>query len=408
MESSLNEQVYIEVGINQLVENIKILLYKENQNIFNQLDFDNDSIYQEPLLFAYFNSEKQDGVNLDTILYGYIKPELRPNIIQVKSDEFGRVYLPNLGWLLTNKRIKYFELSTVNEKLILTSKGKRCSFVFEPLEVIDETNIELLKYPLPLLKQCYFDVDQNLIDVEIENISELHKENVTKAWNLIKKLTPRHYELICSVTKKCVVFNVETTLRNSFATLSAQGIGFFNAYQKDYNEVFFVDDIAHQTGHIIFNALIYEVAQFIKVDPSTAIQTMLLGNNTTETRDIYILFHALYTYYTTFICLDACLDANTFKNEKKHEALGRMNFYLTKCYQDINLIESTTINSNSEGAKGLFTEDGLKIYFEIKNKFNSMINKWKNTVKTLDMSNQPYNFTYSKFIELNPFHENNH
>jgi hypothetical protein len=34
-----------------------------------------------------------------------------------------------------------------------------------------------------------------------------------------------------------------------------------------------------------------------------------------------------------------------------------------------------------------------------------MYNKWFDKVKDFDMSNQPYNFTYSKFIVLNPIKE---
>ena len=44
---------FLEIGSTKLIENIKILLYKKNENIFNYLDFEKDSIYIEPLLFAY-------------------------------------------------------------------------------------------------------------------------------------------------------------------------------------------------------------------------------------------------------------------------------------------------------------------------------------------------------------------
>ena len=69
-----------------------------------------------------------------------------------------------------------------------------------------------------------------------------------------------------------MIFNFDTYQRNSFATLSAQGIGFFNAYQDNYDEVFFVDDIAHQTGHIIFNVMIYESNQFFRKDKKTVLE----------------------------------------------------------------------------------------------------------------------------------------
>ena len=408
MKSTLEYQKnFTEIGKNKLIENIKILLYKENNNIFEILDFEDDKIYQEPLLFAYFNSNKVDKIALNTILYGYIKPGNRPKQLQVKSDRFGRIYLPNLGWLITKEKEQLFVLiADPNNDFFLVIHGEKIDFKFEPLEIIEGTAIELLKYPIPLLEQCYYDVDEELIDVEIENIAKQHLQHITIAWNLIKNLIPKHYELITSITKKSVIFNVDTTLRNSFASLKAQGTGFFNTYQKDYNEVFFMDDIVHQTGHLIFFALIYDLPDFIQVDPDTTLESLELENNTTETRNIHVVFHALYTYYTTFICLDAYLDIDDLEISKKHEALGRMYFYIGKCYQDLLLIDNPIEPSGK--SQEIFTEKGLIIYNEIKSTFNLMKNKWYPSVKDFDMSNQPYNFTYSKFVELNTLYENVH
>ncbi|PCI93397.1 MAG: hypothetical protein COB15_16480 [Flavobacteriales bacterium] len=390
-----------EVGKSKLINNIKILLYKENENIFEKIDFKNDRIYQEPLLFAYFNSNNSDRTTLDTILFGYIKPKFRPKQLQVNSDEFGRVYLPNLGWFHTAERKQVFVLtSNLNNDFSLLLNDDEVSFKFEELEIIEGTSIELLKYPIPLLNQFYYDSQLNHIEVEIETISKKNIVHLTNAWAFIKRLIPEQYSLIENIIIKNVVFNVDPLSRNSFTTLSANGISFYNAYQDNYNEVFFVDDIAHQTGHVIFYSMIYEVSEFLKIDQTTPIETIDLGSQREEARDIYVVFHALYTYYTSFVCLDACLSANVFEDKKKHEALGRMGFYIMKCYHDLNLVENQERFPN--GSKDLFTEKGLIIFSEIKSIFKNSVEKWKEEIQDFDMSNQPYNFTYSKFIELNP------
>ncbi|MEK6155028.1 hypothetical protein WIW50_17285 [Flavobacteriaceae bacterium 3-367] len=382
---------------NILIENIKVLLYKNDIGIFDYLDFNDDCIYQEPLLFAYFKSKKESKADLNAILYGYIKPHLRLKNLKVTADKFGRVYLPNLGWFVDCEAQNRYELNTLeNGELTLTVNGKECKHKFEPLKYIKNSRIEILKYPITLLNQFYHDVNQTQLEVEISDITARHSENLNRVFDILKQTIPAHFELINRVTKKIVIFNVDTTLRNSFAALSAHGIGFINAYQEEYNEVFFIDDIAHQTGHIIFNTLIYDIPKFIKTDPSTIIQTLHLGNGTTETRSLYIIFHALYTYYTTFTCLNACLARGIFSGKKRHEALGRIHFYLGKCYQDLSLIENHSI-----GAEMLFTNDGLKIYLMIKSMFIFTRDKWISQTKKFDMSNQPYNFTFSKFLELN-------
>jgi len=389
-------------GKSKLIENIKILLYKENENIFDYLDFEDDRIYQEPLLFAYFNSEIENNPNLDAILYGYTKPELRPEEIHVKSDGFGRIYLANIGWFHTQHKNQHLLLITdKNSELSFVLNDNAIDFSFEPLKIINNTDIELLKYSIPLLDQYYSDDGQLL--VEIEDISKQNLQYLTKAWNLIKELVPTHYALITTSTKKAIIFNVDTALRNSFAALDVYGVCFSNAYQEDYNEVFFVDDIAHQTGHIIFYALVFEKESFFKVDPHTSLQEIYPSSEQGHYRDIYILFHALYTYYTTFICLDACLSASVFDGEKKYEALGRIGFYLSKCDLDLNLILSKS--DYSSGPEDIFTDEGLIIFKRIKRVFNGIADKYQDQIEGFNFSNQSYNFMQSKFIELNPMKE---
>ena len=350
-------------------------------------------------MYAYFNNESIVQ-SLESILYGYAEPHLRPKSIEVVSDEFSRIYLPNFGWLLTqNANMKYL-LKTHENKISLYCDEKETSFVLEPIKFVQGTSIELLRYNVPLFKQCYFDTTQNLIDVEIEKITNQHEKNLIEAFGLIKIYLPTHFELIEKATKKCVIFNVETHLRNSFAIMSAQGTGFFNAYQDTYNEVFFVDDIVHQTGHIIFNAILYDASRFIIPNPNEILQRRrLVMNNEIETRSVSVVFHALYTYYTTFIALDACLNAEVFEGYKKHEALGRIAFYIDKCYQDIISIDSDI--NNEEGAKKIFTDEGMIVYLEIKNTLKKTVKKWATHVKDFDMNQQPYNFTYKIFLELN-------
>ena len=43
----------IELGRYLMIENIKMLLYKADEDIFETLDFENDSIYQEPLICLF-------------------------------------------------------------------------------------------------------------------------------------------------------------------------------------------------------------------------------------------------------------------------------------------------------------------------------------------------------------------
>lgn len=391
---------FLNDGFSKLNQNIKILLYKKKEDIFDFINFENDKIFSEPLLFAYFNNKLQKSQSIESVIYGYSEKNIKFDLF---SDEFGRIYLPNIGWFLTKKPNDSFAFDKSNMKLF--KENIEIDFVFEELEIVENTSIELLKYSIPLLKQFYFNTENHLLDVEIENITKKQIKFLTIAYNLIRTFVPTQYELIEKYSPKCVIFNVDTYQRNSFATLSAQGIGFFNAYQDDYDDVFFVDDIAHQTGHVIFNIMIYESNRFFKKDKNTILEVINMPDGSLiENRDLHVIFHALYTYYTSFICLDACIENNVWEGKKKHEAMGRIAFYINKCYRDILLIDNPI--HSEEKATEYFTNDGLLIYRELKIKWKDMYKKWFDTTKHFDMSNQPYNFTYSKFLELNPLPQN--
>lgn len=391
---------FLEMGSYKLSQNIKILLYKKNATIFDFLDFEKEKPYTEPLLFAYFNNQGSQNQLIESVIYGYSDKNI---LFKLFSDASGKIYLPNVGWFLTTYKNDVFNFDKINFKLF--KEYEPIEFIFEKLEIIENTSIELLKYPIDLLKPFYFNTENELLDVEIENITKKQIKNLTKAYQLIKENIPHQFKLIEKYSPKCVIFNVDTYQRNSFATLSAQGIGFYNAYQDDYDEVFFVDDIAHQTGHVLFNVMIYEAEQFFKISRNTILEVITMPDGGfIENRDLHVIFHALYTYYTSFICLDACLESNVWKGKQKHEAIGRIAFYINKCYSDLLLIDNP-INSDQKSTE-YFTNDGLKIYRELKTKWNEMYKKWYEVTRCFDMSNQPYNFTYSKFLVLNPLQLN--
>ena len=63
----------------EILEVTKILIYKENPLLFEKLDFNNNDVFLEPLLFAYFNSKSYNLLPkeaLEEILQGYFKPRL--------------------------------------------------------------------------------------------------------------------------------------------------------------------------------------------------------------------------------------------------------------------------------------------------------------------------------------------
>ncbi len=400
-----DESIFIElaeVGRQYFIDNIKLLLYKRNPDIFELIDFENDKIYQEPLLFTFFNFPGKSDLSLEALLYGYITPEKRPSNLSVKTDSYGRIYLPNFGWLITALKNTELLIQTHSDASVkLTQNNDSIEFSFEPILELEPGGTEVIKYPVRLLDECFIGTDGIRVSYDISTITEQKLEDLRKAWTLMKELIPSQCDLIKRMTPKMVIFNVINGNANSYATRNAQGVGFFNAYQKEYNEVFFIDDIAHQTGHIIFHAITAEPETFIKISPDTLLDSFL-DTPYHGARTVYVLYHAMYTYYTTLKFIDQALLKNCFEGVKKHEAMGRMLFYLNKYQKDCTFLKEKI------GIDHLLTDKGKRIFDKIDSDIKGIRSNWYNKVNHLDVEDQPYNFTYSIFESANSFSKSIH
>lgn len=363
----------------ELVNAIKLLIYKENMSLLENLNFDDDNVFLEPLLFAYFNYKGKNHFPeqlLSEFMQGYLieKKDLEINFCFNTS---GVAYIPKLGYF------KKGELSP-----------------FEPIHKIEDTDIEVLKYSVILFKDFFRNSSMDLIrEEDIEFGTFLFDKNIgflTNAFNFIKKYSGRHFDMIQQCCKKIVLFKTDASNLNSFATIKAQGIAFFNVYQEDYDEVFFVDDIAHQTGHIILTTLFHNRKSIFKIDEEQYVVDIL---KIKDHRTVYILMHALYTYYTTLLCMNDCLINNAFDLKQSKEALGRIGFYLNKCSSDLDKFEK--INTLHNGIENVLTLKGIEIYTLIREKYLETSQKWKSTTMHYNYTNQNYNFAFKKFNLLN-------
>lgn len=365
----------------KLNQTIKLLLHKEDSLLFEKVDYENDTAFLEPLLFSYFNSKKEKLFPkeiLKEILQGFYKTK-EPVKIKYSYNKDGVAYIPEVG---------YFKNGALNP--------------FEDIVIITNTNIELINHKIIHLDHIFRDFSENIIDsdlIEISNtLNNLFIKKLENAFLYIKENCLSHYKLIEQCCKKIVLFKTSPENTNSFATINAHGIAFLNVYQDNYDEVFFVDDIAHQTGHIILTTLFFERKKHFIIDENQNLGSIL--NDKKEYRSFYILFHALYTYYTTFLCLDNCIDSNCFNKKQNFEAKARIGFYLNKCKSD--LINFSKIIKFYGGIDKVISEDSTQLFETIKNKYFEIEEKWRPVIKKFNYGKQPYNFTFDKFLILNP------
>lgn len=365
---------------NNLVDTIKILIYKEVSNLLEKLDFEDDNTFLEPLLFAYFNTKENlfSKDALKEILQGYFKIEEKIKI-KYTFNKNEIAYIPKIG---------YFRKDEINP--------------FDNIIILPNTNFEVITHQIINLKYIFKDFNNNVIDESKITISKMlyedNKKSLSTALSHIKQYTNNHYSLIEKCCKKIVLFETDPKNTNSFATINAHGIAFLNIYQKEYDEVFFIDDIAHQTGHIIMTTLTFKRKDYFLIDENLNINNITNKHN--EYRSFYILYHALYTYYTSTLCLDNCLSNNCFNKKQEYEAIARIGFYLLKYKYDMDNFRK--VINHYKGIEKVLTEKGIAVFKKINDQFMFIRNKYYDTLKSFSYENQPYNFTYKEFIKLNP------
>ena len=363
-----------------IINTIKILIYKEVSNLLEKLDFEDDNTFLEPLLFAYFNTKENlfSKGALNEILQGYFKIEEKIKI-KYTFNKNEIAYIPKIG---------YFSKDEINP--------------FDNIIILPNTNFEVITHQIINLKYIFKDFNNNVIDESKITISKMlyedNKKSLSTALSHIKQYTNNHYSLIEKCCKKIVLFETDPKNTNSFATINAHGIAFLNIYQKEYDEVFFIDDIAHQTGHIIMTTLTFKRKDYFLIDENLNINNITNKHN--EYRSFYILYHALYTYYTSTLCLDNCLSNNCFNKKQEYEAIARIGFYLLKYKYDMDNFRK--VINHYKGIEKVLTEKGIAVFKKINDQFMFIRNKYYDTLKSFSYENQPYNFTYKEFIKLNP------
>ena len=367
--------------LNKIKETLKLLVFKEQSNLVEKIGMDNDYAYLEPLIFSYFNLSKFNKLPKETlkeILQGYYGEKKSLGSKSCFNKE-GIAYIPKLG---------YFK--------------KRSKTPFLPIQLIKGTKIEILKHSHPLIDRVFDIASGGKINDENFTINgDLYNKNIdalTNAFQFIKSSAFKHFNLIEESCRKCILFKTDPKITNSFATINAHGMAFINVYQDDYDEVFFVDDIAHQTGHIILTTLFFKRKDYFLIDENEKIKNKTGKEN--EYRSFYVLFHALYTYYTSILCLDKCIAANCFDVKQTHEATGRIGFYLRKAKLDIENFDK--VLKFYGGIRFCLTQKGIDLHNNLIKKLRILNSKWHKTIIKLDYGNQPYNFTYKDFVKLNP------
>jgi hypothetical protein len=354
----------------EIINTIKLLIYKENPTLLEKVDFEDDSIFLEPLLFAYFNSKKENLFTEDMlkeILQGYFtKPE--PLFLANHYNNYGYTFIPKLG---------YFDNNGTKTEAVL---------------MVDAFEIQKHIHPT---QERYFIETQ---DGHITNSNPIYKsvwknnyKQLSNAIQIIKQHLPEFYNILFTANKRIFLHDNPKIL--NFTSIDTLGMLNFYIIGNE-NLIYFIEELIHQGSHNFFEVYLYNRNDYFKIDVDKTIMRELTQQEW-DYRNVYGAFHGLYTVGKRVEYFDVLLSKNLFTGKEKHELLGRLADQFHRFRTGLELLNLEKV----------YTQKGIDFYNELDNKTFQLLKKYYWLNETFDFSNRESEFRYSLFNELNPYDE---
>ncbi|MEK6259460.1 MAG: HEXXH motif-containing putative peptide modification protein [Planctomycetota bacterium] len=374
-------------GQRYLAHAMKRLVDKHRPDLFECLDLNNDAIFLEPLLFAYFN-HPSPPTPLDQILFGYISDEAKPSQLQAKSDANGVIHLPGLGYFHTDQADQHttLERNAIQDNLDAAASAARPSTCTSASTRITGTDIEL-SYSADQLYDRYYTTPEGESQHPRILHSAVYKKMLSEALAIIREHCPQYFSHISQVARRIVLFN-NPAIR-PFSTLSAHGTVFISSPEEP-SVIFLVAEIIHQFGHTILNSVLCNLRSFFNIDPNALVKSYVADRS--DGRTILSAVHGLYTTTKTAECLSEIYDRSELVSSQRHELVARLADNRDRVNTGIDF----------EMLPKILTVRGQVFFATMMKLCREIYSSRTELLYGLDTSNQPFVFDYTLFIATNP------
>lgn len=371
----------------ELSDTIRLLLYQQDPELLEELDYDDDASFLDPGLFYYFLADEgtKKAPRLAQTLYGYLPLAQRPARQRVQADETGLLYLPRIGYFsaAANAQAELVWDAATQTLTLLDATGAPALRPAQPELYLPGSSIRLAYHNTDLLTHY---LDAQLLE-PVQASAARNQATLLATTALVQRQLPDFWRVLGLAVREVVLFNSAKQL--SLATISYHGTAFLNVGAGPNSPAFFLDDLAHQGGHVIFNALTLQTDDFLTVPKHTPLNQYTHARH--DERTVYGAFHGLFTYTSILHCLDYCLHHELLAVEHRGEALARLGFYARKFRQDVT----------SFPAQAILTPAGLRYWEMFSSGLASLEQQYQGYLAAADYRNQPYLFDYALFCSLN-------
>jgi hypothetical protein len=352
-----------------IINTIKILIYKNFPEVIKKINFEDEKLFLEPLLFSFFNSKKETPYSKETlkeILIGYF---LKKEQIFIENSYNNKeiAYIPKIG---------YFK------------KGEN-----KPYDtVLIEDDFEILKELHPTQEKYFVEFYKGHIvnkNPDYNSVWKSYYPKLVEAIKIIKNHLPDFYKELIFSNKKIYLHDNSKIL--NFTSVETLGMLYFYVIGNN-NLIYFIEELIHQGSHNYLYYVVHNRKDYFKID----VDNLIMRDFTKQQwdyRSIYGAFHGLFTVSQRLDCFDKLLNQDVFSGKEKHELLGRLSDQFTRFRTGLELLKLNKV----------FTKKGVLFYKELDAKCESILKKYERLKGQFDLSNRDLDFRYDDFCKLNTF-----
>lgn len=237
-------------------------------------------------------------------------------------------------------------------------------------------NILICNDGIGALKKMTGSQGKTLSEVELN----LLVQRISTALKLLFIDDPYTKRKLLTSIKQIVLF--ENDVKNGFANSAMPGTIFINV-KWGSSVPFFIEEIAHQGGHVLVSAMTIDPSAYFSEKGSLYM---------IDERTAYTVLHGTITEMFMLDCLHQCLiEFKGANHDIELELNGRITYTLVRFIYDLNALLEKDVLSTSSKAISVFLENALI----------DMLILYRNHIDQYSLQNQRYNFSFDKFKEAN-------
>lgn len=358
-------------------------IYGNNQAYYTRLDFEDDHTLLHPLLMNHYLL-KSDDAHLDQLVFNKLNDQKE---FQVRSNADGLIYLAGTGSIKTSIANADLIVKKEADNLLVFQGETQLESHFYPLDIIPNTSIELPLFELPIVRRAMSSPQEVKDEIKFDAISKMHREKILESCAILEREYPQFFLWLKMVVRAFQVYDQPKIW--SHANVSTFGISYLSA-NPDRSILFFLEDIIHQSSHNILYAVNYFSKDELFAIPASSTMNDFLNDG--DDRNIYGVFHGLFTQSNINIFFNICLDREIFEGRLHHELTGRLADNMKRWKKSLEKFAQP----------GALSEIGEQYFHQFNDVYEQVYAKWGDLIEALDLTNQPYIFSYKEFAEANP------